>query len=301
MKSRALRTSSPNLAVLSLLTIATKHSHSPRTLAGSLYVSMKPMLVSTAGPISLTQCTCDCRVVAKSKLQGSLFAVYVELDCVGIVARRVGDVGRRDVHAKQRVVHLLESRVFRHDSVCGKRRVDSLDLGLRQSVQVVAGHVTFSGPTQQHPFRVQGVHVVLDLLKQLQTHLVVDELDQRLEVALRQPRDELHVAKRLVVAQVAQKLGGVLQVPFDDVLAQMLFQMGVVCLDSSVGGQDQVVDPLRLGRNRAQDDSCSPMARLGHVVGIQLLVTAQLLEVGLGREPGNWGTGVGVVRGRTQG
>ena len=55
----AADTRRPKMAVRSLLTMATKPSHSPRTPAGSRYVSTNPILVSTAGPMSLTQCSCE--------------------------------------------------------------------------------------------------------------------------------------------------------------------------------------------------------------------------------------------------
>ena len=51
-----LLTSSRNLADCSLFTIATKPSNSPLIPTGSRYVSIKPIYVSTVGPLFLIQC-----------------------------------------------------------------------------------------------------------------------------------------------------------------------------------------------------------------------------------------------------
>ena len=51
-----LLTNSRNLADCSLFTIATKPSNSPLIPTGSRYVSIKPIYVSTVGPLFLIQC-----------------------------------------------------------------------------------------------------------------------------------------------------------------------------------------------------------------------------------------------------
>ncbi|KAH3661797.1 hypothetical protein OGAPHI_005975 [Ogataea philodendri] len=149
------------------------------------------------------------------------------------------------------IIQFLESGVFRHDGLGGKRGIDCLDLVFGHCVEIVARNMAIGRPSQKSSLRIDRVDVVLDLFEQLQRVLVVDQLNERLKVPLVESWNELGITERTVIAQIAQELGGVLQVPSFGFFTKMFLQNGVVALQCLVDGKDQVVDLLRLGRNRA--------------------------------------------------